>query len=132
MSSSKEKQVVDSRAILQRPGDRCLIVRPNSDEDCPWEFPGGPIRAGESPEAGLRRVVREQLGVAIDIVQGQPPVSFGSGTHQVIYRYYLCGVTNAEPAAVGVAQLRWVLRKQLIEYDFPAAFRPIVEWLMED
>ena len=132
MSTKEQKSWTESRALIQRPGEHYLIVRPTNDEECPWEFPGGPLRANESPEAGLRRICRDVLGVPIEISQGQPPVAYSFGTHTVTYRYYLCGVLKGEAAALGVAELRWVLRKQLVEYVFAEPMRQVVEWLLED
>jgi 8-oxo-dGTP diphosphatase len=132
MSTPGQKSWVESRALLQRGGQTYLIVRPTNAEECPWEFPGGPLRKTESPEAALRRICREVLGVAIDIAQGQPPVEHAFGTHTVTYRYYLCGVARGEAAALGVAEVRWVLRKQLCEYVFAEPMRPIVDWLLSD
>lgn len=132
MSANPQKSWTESRALLQRPGEQYLIVRPTNVEDCPWEFPGGPLRANESPEAGLRRIIRDLLGVSVEIIQGQPPVAHAFGAHTVTYRYYLCGVGRLEPTALGVSELRWVLRKQLCEYVFAEPMRQVVDWLLED
>ena len=121
---------VDSRALLERSGQH-LIIRPRSGEDTPWEFPGGRCRPAESPEAALRRLCREQLDIEVELLVGQPPFEHGFGTHTVRYRFYQCAISSGEPAARGVAEIRWVTTQQLRDYIFDPVMQQVADWLVE-
>lgn len=132
MAIPRRDKWTDSRALIARGRQRhFLILRTVADPDRPWEFPGGRIEARESPEAGLRRLVRAQLGVELELVVGQPPFEYSFGTHTVVYRYYLCGLLQGEPRPLACAEVRWVLSGQLCEYLFDPPTQQVVQWLIE-
>ncbi|MEP0845952.1 MAG: NUDIX domain-containing protein [Phycisphaerae bacterium] len=131
MAQAKRKTWVDSRALVEgRPGE-FLIVRPHGPtEESPWEFPGGPLRAHESPEGALRRICADTLGIALEIHVGQPPFVYNYGTHSVTYRYFMCGSTGSVEAS-GYKETRWVLAGQLREYVFEPACQRVVDWILQ-
>lgn len=132
MKASRPERWTDSRALILRGRRRLtLIVRTAADAESVWEFPGGRIGGRDSPEAGLRRLVRAQLGVELELVVGQPPFEYSFGTHVVVYRYYLCGLLQGEPQPLGCAEVRWVLTGQLCEYMFDPPTYQVVQWLIE-
>jgi mutator protein MutT len=131
MKPARREKWTDSRALIVRGRRHFLIVRATADPEGGWEFPGGRIEARESPEAGLRRLVRAQLGVELELVVGQPPFEYSFGTHSVVYRYYLCGLLQGEPRPLGCAEVRWVLAGQLREYVFEQPAQQVVQWLIE-
>ena len=132
MARRHQRNWTESRALIQRAGREYLIVKTDRAAEQPWEFPGGRIRRGESPETGLRRLCRVMLGVELVISLGQPPFVYRFGTHSVTYRYYICGTRGAKPTAAGCAELRWVLTGQLCEYVFDAPTQQVVDWLLEE
>lgn len=72
-----------------------------------WEFPGGKVERGESPEAALRRECAEELGVEIEVgasVGDDVPVLDGSA----LLRVFACSLVAGEPEAREHRQLRWV------------------------
>jgi mutator protein MutT len=134
MKASRPERWTDSRALILRSRRRhVLIVRRAAETgtESVWEFPGGRIGERESPEAGLRRQVRTQLGVELELVVGQPPFEYSFGTHTVVYRYYICGLLQGQPRALGCAEVRWVLTGQLREYVFDSPTQQVVQWLIE-
>jgi ADP-ribose pyrophosphatase YjhB (NUDIX family) len=131
MGRSQQRSWVDSRALVQRAGREYLIIKTQSGEDQPWEFPGGRVQPNEVPEAALRRLCHAQLGVELQISIGQPPFVHRFGTHSVTYRYHICGIPDGQAEAVGCAETRWVLREQLREYVFDAPTQQVVDWLLE-
>jgi len=131
MGRAQRKSWVDSRALIQRAGREYLIIKTQSGDEQPWEFPGGRIRSNEVPEAGLRRICREQIGIELDISIGQPPFVHRFGTHSVTYRYHICGIRGGEAEDIGCAELRWVLPEQLREYIFDVPTQQVVDWLLE-
>jgi ADP-ribose pyrophosphatase YjhB (NUDIX family) len=97
-----------------------------------WMFPRGPVHADESPEAAMRRLARDVLGITVEIVIGEAPVRAVIAGRDVQLRCFLCGVVDGEAASSIYAELRWVLKPRLREYEFDAVTRPIVDWLLEE
>ncbi len=120
----------EARALIERQRREYLIARPGGGEDTPWEFPGGRIAAQESPEAGLRRLCRELLGIELEISLGQPPFVHNFGAHSVTYRYYVCAAFG-DAKTVGYAEIRWVALPQLRDYVFDRPTQQVVDWLLE-
>lgn len=119
--------------IIERHDNSLLIVLPAEQVEgarC-WRFPRGSVREGEPPEAAMRRIAKEQLGFAVEIVVGQPPVMTNLEGAEVEMRYFFCGVEYGEPQPIAYAELRWVLKGQLREYEFDDASKAIVDWLLE-
>lgn len=128
MSKPTHNVWTEARALLERGRER-LIVRAGG-EAANWEFPGGRLMPRESPETALRRICRDAFGVEIELRLGQPPFAHHFGDHRIVYRYYECGVRAGEARPLCGGELRWVLTEQLREYDFDAATRQVVDWLL--
>jgi 8-oxo-dGTP diphosphatase len=97
-----------------------------------WEFPGGKMEPGETPEACLKRELFEELGIAAEI-----GAFFGSGLsgadspHPIELLVYRASYRAKGPLALNEhEELLWVSPPELAAYDFPEADRPIVEKLM--
>jgi 8-oxo-dGTP diphosphatase len=97
-----------------------------------WEFPGGKIERGETPEACLKRELFEELEIVAEIGP-----FFGSGMsgqdspYPIELLVYRASYRAGGPLALHEhEELRWVLPSDLGDYDFPEADRPIVMRLM--
>ncbi|HUU84298.1 MAG TPA: NUDIX domain-containing protein [Phycisphaerae bacterium] len=117
-------------AVIERQDGFVLICRPET-EDGPrhWEFPGGEARQGESPEKAVRRTASERAGVHVEIHVGQPPLRVERDGRDVEYRFFLCGLQTGEACAEDYAEVRWVAKAQLCEYDFEHPTCDVVQWL---
>ncbi len=79
----------------------------------------------------MRRIAREQLAVEVDIVVGQPPLTQAIDGAEAEVRYFFCGVLDGQPQPIPYAELRWVPKAHLREYDFDAPSAEVVAWLLK-
>ena len=85
-----------------------------------WEFPGGKLLPGEKPEDGLRRELREELGV--DAVGGDliQTVDWTYPEKSVRLLFFRCSIAG-EPTPLQGQEIRWVAAADLPTYSFPEA-----------
>ena len=114
-------------ALIWREG-RLLISRRREETHLGgfWEFPGGKIEAGESPEAAAEREAREELAVQVRAWARRAPIRYAYAERTVCLHPVDCDWIAGEPEAVQVAQWRWVAPENLAEFDFPPANRTLI------
>ncbi len=97
-----------------------------------WEFPGGKLEAGESPEDALVRECREELGIEVGI-EGILEVTFHRYERRdVLLLFYRVSVADdATIAHLGVADHRWATAEELAGLDFPPADVPVLRKVRE-
>ncbi len=117
---------VDGRILLsQRPEGKPMSGL--------WEFPGGKIDKNETPELGLIRELKEELG--IDISKScLAPLTFASHAYDdfhLLMPLYLCRVWKGTPVAKESQILKWVKLHDFDKYQMPPADVPIVAILKD-
>ncbi len=86
-----------------------------------WEFPGGKREPGESFEACLKRELQEEIAVDVDVLELIESVDHAYPEKCVHLRFFRCRLTAGAPKAIDCADLRWIRREELTDFDFPAA-----------
>ncbi len=111
-----------SAGLLFRDGRLLITQRPVGTHLAGlWEFPGGKREAGETWEACLVRELQEELGVAVEVGRLFDEVTHEYPGKRVHLRFFICRLTEGEPAPLGCAAVKWVTAADLQTHDFPPA-----------
>lgn len=111
--------------ITQRPEGRTLAGL--------WEFPGGKIEVGETPEQALQRELQEELGI---VIKGQDlqPLTFASHAYEdfhLLMPLYICHTWQGRAKAREGQDLAWVDPDRLHTYAMPPADAPLIAPLVK-
>ncbi len=93
-----------------------------------WEFPGGKIEAGETPEAALIRELEEELGIETKEAC-LAPLTFASHAYDgwhLMMPLYVCRKWQGTPMAREHSALKWVGPQMLRDYPMPPADEPLI------
>ena len=116
----------DSRVLIaQRPEGKAMAGL--------WEFPGGKIETGETPEAAIIREAREELGIAID-ERCLAPFAFASHAYadfHLLMPLFICRRWNGAVTAREHKAITWVRPARLRDYPMPPADAPLVAMLQD-
>ncbi len=98
-----------------------------------WEFPGGKVEAGETPEACLIRELNEELGITVAQACLAPFVfaSHGYDSFHLIMPLYLCRRWEGPVQAREHEAIAWVKPNRMDDYPMPPADAPLVAWLRD-
>ncbi len=131
------KTVLVSAVALIDPDGRVLLAqRPEGKSMAGlWEFPGGKVEPGETPEAALIRELHEELG--IDTWSScLAPLTFASHSYpefHLLMPLFACRKWEGRPQSREGQALKWVRPAELREYPMPAADLPLIpilrDWL---
>ncbi len=126
--------LVAAVALVDTDGRVLLAQRPEGKSMAGlWEFPGGKVHDGETPEAALIRELREEL--AIDTVEScLAPFTFASHRYEdfhLLMPLYLCRVWQGTPVAQEGQALAWVRPLRMRDYPMPPADKPLVAMLRD-
>jgi A/G-specific adenine glycosylase len=96
-----------------------------------WEFPGGKQEPGESLPDCLRRELREELGIEVDVGDLFTVVQHGFTHFKITLHAFTCRYRSGEPQALGVRNWAWVLPADFMRYSFGKADREVIRALEE-
>lgn len=133
-NTEKPVMLVVAAALLDA-DNRVLIAQRPAGKDMAgmWEFPGGKITSGETPEGALVRELQEELG--IDVCTGcLYPLTFASHHYEkfhLLMPLYIIRQWDGVVSAAEHSELRWVRVHELDQYDMPPADIPLVRALQD-
>jgi len=127
--AAKPLLIVVAVALIDGEG-RVLLQRRSATRSMAglWEFPGGKIEAGESPEAALIRELHEELGIDVEAACLAPAV-FASDRlddRGLLLLLYVCRKWRGVPQPLDSAGLRWVRPVEMHGLPMPPADRPLI------
>jgi 8-oxo-dGTP diphosphatase len=117
-------------ALVER-GGRILMSRRRSDQSLPnrWEFPGGKVEPGESPQAALVREIEEELGCTVGVGRIYDVVFHAYEDFDLLMLVYRCEILAGTPSARQVAAVEWIERARIDALELPPADYPLARRL---
>lgn len=131
---AKPLLLVAACALVDQDGRVLITQRPEGKSLAGlWEFPGGKVEAGETPEETLIRELHEELGI-----ETKPaclaPLTFASHDYEnfhLLMPLYVCRRYSGMPAGKEGQALKWVRPRQLRDYPMPPADAPLIPFLID-
>ena len=111
------KTIHVTAAVIHR-GDEIFVTQRGYGEYKDWwEFPGGKVENGETPEEALVREIREELDTSIEVEEYLTTVEYDYPAFHLSMNCYWCQVTEGELKLVEAEEARWLTKETL--YDVP-------------
>ena len=132
--TEKPMLLVAAAALIDVDGRVLICQRPEGKQLAGlWEFPGGKVEAGETPEACLIRELREELGIEVNEACLAPGIfaSHAYDDFHLLMPLYFCRRWDGLVQAHEHSALRWALPAELSELPMPPADKPLVAWLRD-
>ena len=128
--------LVSAVALIDRDGRVLLAQRPEGKSMAGlWEFPGGKVEPGETPEAALIRELHEELGIST-WESCLAPLTFASHNYpefHLLMPLFACRKWDGIPSAQENQRLEWAYPQRLRDYPMPPADIPLIavlrDWL---
>ncbi len=120
---------VVAAVLVNKAGEILLAQRPEGKSMAGlWEFPGGKLEAGETPEAALVRELREELSLEVAL-QDLTPLTFASHSYaafHLLMPVYLCRRWQGMVTPRETQKIAWVESGALDDYPMPDADAPLL------
>ncbi len=126
--------LVAAVALIDDDGRVLIAQRPEGKSMAGlWEFPGGKVEAGETPENALCREIKEELDIEL-CRTCLAPFNFASHAYEnfhLLMPLYLCRTWEGEISPREGQAIKWVRGIELSRYPMPPADEPLIPWLRD-
>jgi mutator protein MutT len=130
MSDSTKSEIEVAAGLVFREGKLLITQRyPEAHQGGRWEFPGGKRDPHESYEACLRRELKEELGIEVEVQHCVESISHQYPDKAVLLKFYRCAWRRHEPRTLGCRDFRWITAEDLSRFEFPAADARLLDTL---
>ena len=125
------KPVIEVTCAIIPDGERVLVTQRSESMPHPlkWEFPGGKLKPGETPEGCIIREIREELGLEISVKQLLPSVKHVYSQNRVKLIPFICRIEKGTIKLSEHRSYRWVHRSELEGMDWLDADRGVIALL---
>jgi len=133
-AAEKPLVLVAAAALIDADGRILIAKRPHGKSLAGlWEFPGGKVDSGETPEQCLIRELNEELGIKVTQACLAPFVftSHSYDSFHLLMPLYLCRRWEGFVTALEHEAIAWVKPNKLSAYPMPPADAPLVAWLRD-
>lgn len=109
-NNTAAKTEIEVTCALIMDGQQVLVTQRSEQMPHPlkWEFPGGKLRSGESPELCIVREIREELGIGISLWELLPTVKYTYGKEHIKLIPFICKWVEGEILLAEHQDFRWV------------------------
>ncbi|MBR7653566.1 8-oxo-dGTP diphosphatase MutT [Brucella oryzae] len=126
--------LVAACALVDLDGRVLLTQRPEGKQLAGlWEFPGGKVEPGETPEETLIRELQEEIGITTKVAC-LAPLTFASHTYDdfhLLMPLYVCRRYEGIARGLEGQALKWVRPKDMRDYPMPPADEPLIPFLLD-
>ncbi|MCJ8520301.1 8-oxo-dGTP diphosphatase [Pseudorhizobium tarimense] len=134
MTAERRLLLVAACALVDADGRILLAQRPEGKSLAGlWEFPGGKVEPGETPEETLIRELEEELGITTKVAC-LAPLTFASHTYEsfhLLMPLYICRRYEGIPQGQEGQAIKWVRVRDLRSYPMPPADEPLIPFLQD-
>ncbi|NKC03631.1 8-oxo-dGTP diphosphatase MutT [Ochrobactrum haematophilum] len=131
---SRRILLVAACALVDSDGRVLLAQRPEGKQLAGlWEFPGGKVEPGETPEETLIRELQEEIGITTKVAC-LAPLTFASHTYDdfhLLMPLYVCRRFEGIARGLEGQALKWVRPKDMRDYPMPPADEPLIPFLID-
>jgi 8-oxo-dGTP diphosphatase len=115
-------------AIIENQG-LALAAQRGAEMSLPlkWEFPGGKIKNGETPEACLHRELKEELGIAVSVLEELSPATHRYPAFTVTLHPFRCAIASGTLTLHEHAAVLWLQPQELLTLDWAEADLPVID-----
>lgn len=121
--------IVTAGVIIEKSKALVTQRKENSSHGLLWEFPGGKVEEGEEPREALRRELKEELDIEVEVGRIFDVVFHAYSDYPILLLAYHCRMEKGIPKPIGCHAFQWVNPRELKRLEMPKADEPICKHL---